>query len=311
MKSDRKTFNQFIRALVELLEAGLPVRKALEGIALSAVRTKCGRLSESVLQYVLEGFALSSAIQHNSVLFVDSQTVSLMSAAEKTGNVVPALRFLISEEEQREETAAHLKEVSLYPTLVLCVAGAGTFVLLRQYRQFSFSEPPQGALESCLKAGLFLLSFLILFCIVYYRIFKADTALLFFYETGFLLSSGLSITDALHIISASNNGKAALMAGRMLPEVRSGVPFARVFQKACPEMKDPELLMFLDLSSADGNLASACSSIWARLRKKTGRKKQTALRMAEPLLLTGTGICLLILLQGAVLPFLTSFGGIL
>ena len=307
----RKVFLLFIRAVAELLEADFPLRQALETVASSGRKTKCGRLAESVLRFVLEGYSLSSALQLNTVLSVRQQAVSVIAAAEKTGNVVSALRFIIGDEERREETASHMIEVSLYPALVLCVAGTGMPLLLSRYRLYSFDAVPAEALGACMRAGLFLAVFLVLFCLVYYRIFSIKPLELFFYETGFLLSSGLCLTDALHVVSGFSDRKTALLAERMLPEIRSGVSFPDVFSKAFPQLKGDEIMLFLDLAAADGQLDGICSLIWRRLKKKADEKKQLALRLAEPVLLTGTGLCLLILLEGAVLPFLTRFGGAL
>lgn len=311
MKTDRRTFILFIRGVAELLEAGLPVRKAVECIQVSQRHSLCGRLAENVLHFILDGYDFSSALQLNTLIHVDRQAVSVLAAAEKTGDYIPALRFIISEEERREETAVHLAEVAAYPLLVLCAAGAGTTVLLRQYRQFSFEVPPAGVIDACIRAGSFLILFLILFCFVYYRLFSADAKQLFFYETGFLLSSGLCITDVLHIISSFSDRKTADLADRMLPDIRSGVPFADVFRKAYPKLEDTETQLLLDLTMSDGKLASTCVAVCSQMKKKADRRKQFALRMAEPVLITGTGICLLILLEGAVLPFLTQFGGAL
>lgn len=309
--TSRKAFIQFIRAMAELLEADIPVRQALESIQVSARKTKCGRLAESVLRFILEGYPLSSAIQLNTVVPVNRKSVSVIAAAEKTGDLLSALRFLLGGEEQREETAAHLAEVSLYPALILCVAGTGTAVLLQQYRLYSFASLPEGALSACFKAALFLIGYLLLFCIIYRSIFSQDAMQLFFYETGFLLSSGLCMTDALHIISGFSDGRTALLAERMLPEIRSGASFADVFRKANPKLHGSDVQLFLDLASESGNLGNVCNTIWTRLKKKDEGKRQLALRLAEPVLLTGTGMCLLILLEGAVLPFLTQFGGVL
>lgn len=309
--TSRKAFIQFIRALAELLEAGISVRQALETIQLSAKKTKCGRLAESVLRFILEGYPLSSAIQLNTVIAAERKTVSVIAAAEKTGNIVSALRFLLDAAEQREETAARLAEVALYPFLVLCVAGIGTMVLLKQYRLYSFAFIPEGALSACFRSALFLLCYLLLFCLIYVRIFSQDAVQFFFYETGYLLSSGLCMTDALHIISGFSDRKTALLAERMLPEIRSGNSFAAVFRKVHPELAGSDVQLFLDLASESGNLGGACNDVWSRLRKKAEAKRQLALRLAEPILLSGTGICLLILFEGAVLPFLTQFGGVL
>lgn len=307
----KKAFSRFLLALADLLEARVPLRQALETISSSDGRTKCGHLADSVLHFILEGYSLSAALNLNTVLSVKQQTVSVIAAAEKTGDVVSALRFINADEERREETAAHLVEVSLYPALVLVVAGIGTAVLFKQYRLYSFAVLPEEALAACVNAGLFLAAFLVLFCLVYYRMFSMKPLELFFYETGFLLSSGLCITDALHVISGFNERKTVQLAERMLPEIRSGVSFAAVFHKAFPNLACSEIQLFLDLASADGKLDGICSLIWKRLKKKADEKKQLALRLAEPVLLTGTGICLLILLEGAVLPFLTQFGGVM
>lgn len=301
----------FVRAVAELLEAAIPLRQTLETVRNSCQGTKCGLLSESVLSLVLEGYPLSSALQLNTVLPVNRQHVSVIAAAEKTGSVVLALHFIISGEEQREETARHLAEVSLYPALVLCVAGLGAAVLLRQYRLFAFEQFPEETLKACFRSGLFLILYLTAFCAVCYRTFSQDATRLFFYETGFLLSSGLCVTDALHVISGFSDRKTALLAERMLPEIRSGVSFAAVFRKAFPKLSGTETQMLLDLSDTDGNLAGACSTIWKRMDSKASEKKKLVLRLAEPVLLAGTGICLLLLLEGAVLPFLTQFGGVL
>lgn len=309
--TSRKAFIQFIRALAELLEAGISVRQALETIQVSAEKTKCGRFAGNMLRFVLEGYPLSSAFQLNTVIAVDRKAVSVLAAAEKTGELVSALRFLSENEDQREETAAHLTEVALYPVFVLCVAGIGTAVLLRQYRLYSFASVPDGAFSACLRAALFLLFYLLLFCLIYGRIFSQDSMQLFFYETGYLLSSGLCMTDALHVISGFCDRKTALPAELMLPEIRSGVPFAKVFRKAFPKLAGSDVQLFLDLASESGNLGDACNIIWKRLKKKADARRQLALRLAEPVLLTGTGMCLLILLEGAVLPFLTQFGGVL
>lgn len=311
MKSDRKLFLMFVRGLVELLEAGLPVRKAIECIQASQRHSRCGTLAGSILHFMLDGYSFSSALQLNTLIHVDRQSVSVLAAAEKTGDYVPALRFIISEEEHREETVAHLAEVAAYPLLVLCAAGAGTGVLLRQYKLFSFEVPPAGAIEACIKAGLFFTLFLVSFCVTYYRLFSTDAKELFFYETGYLLESGLCVTDVLHIISAFSEKKTALLADRMLPEIRAGVSFPDVFRKMHPQKDDTETQLLLDLTLSDGRLAPMCMTIWSRMKKKSDRKKQFALRMAEPVLLSGTGICLLILLEGSVLPFLTQFGGVL
>lgn len=311
MKTDRKTFILLIRGMADLLETGLTIKKALECMGISMNGTKCGKLAESVLHFVLEGFSFSSALQLNTVIRVDCQAVTVLAAAEKTGNIVPALRFLLTGNEQKEETGNLLLEVSLYPALVLCVAGGGTAFLLQQYRRFAFDEPPEGAAVSFLRAGLFLLLFITLFCYVYYRIFSSDTAGIFFYETAFLLSSGLSVTDTLRIISGVSDDRVSFLAECMIPDVRAGVSFPEVFRKFFPKLRDTESQMLLNLASSDGNLAAACNAVWLRLKKKSDSRKKTALRMAEPVLLTGTGICLLILLEGAVLPFLTQFGGAL
>lgn len=311
MKSAEKEFIRFVRGMADLLEAGLSVRNALECMKFSLKRTRCGKLAGCILQYVLEGYAFSTAVQLNTVISVNSRTVSLLAAAEKTGNIAQSLRFIISGAEQREETSSHLVEVSLYPAFVLLVAAVGTVFLLQQYRLFSFDVIPEGAIKSCIEAALFLILFLGIFCITYYRLFCQDAIQLFFYETGFLLSSGLGMTDVLHIISRFSDRKVASLAECMLPDVRSGISFAEVFRKNNPRWNGSEMQMLLDLSSADGNLAGACNSIWEQMKKKSEQKRQVALRMAEPVLLTGTGICLLIMLEGAVLPFLTQFGGVL
>lgn len=111
----------FLQALSELTSSGL---SAGEAVRLLAMRLKAKRLrglSMTVWSLLKEGHTLSGAMENVPQVF-DSQTVSLVRAAEATGSLNEVLLRLIQHQTERNEVRQKLVTALSYPFFVCLVA---------------------------------------------------------------------------------------------------------------------------------------------------------------------------------------------
>lgn len=310
MNKDEKTFFSFSVSLLELLESEIPLKNSLEVLsAENSINMNVKKMSAEILEKLSEGFSFSSALNLSS-FSIKERYLTLISASESGGSLIQALKFIKEIFTQKKELEERIKSVSLYPSLVVSIALAATFVLLHFRNEFLVSVP-----ENELYSGVFT-AIAVLFAgigavALYIKkamgenvLYSVFFALSFLSEAGFDFSNCLDIA-IMYSVQDKEINKALLNVKTKIQE-GEGLGEAFSHYKIFPK----EIVARLSLAEIHGNIDKVTRGIAKSIEKKDVAKRNQCMQLIEPLLILCTGLYILILVETIVLPFLTSFGGI-
>ena len=310
MNKDERTFFSFSVSLLELLESEIPLKNSLEVLsAENSINMNVKKMSAEILEKLSEGFSFSSALNLSS-FSVKERYLTLISASESGGSLIQALKFIKEIFTQKKELEERIKSVSLYPSLVVSIALAATFVLLHFRNEFLVSVP-----ENELYSGVFT-AIAVLFAgigavALYIKkamgenvLYSVFFALSFLSEAGFDFSNCLDIA-IMYSVQDKEINKALLNVKTKIQE-GEGLGEAFSHYKIFPK----EIVARLSLAEIHGNIDKVTRGIAKSIEKKDVAKRNQCMQLIEPLLILCTGLYILILVETIVLPFLTSFGGI-
>lgn len=123
----RKEITAFTRQLADLLQADLPLVKALSSLARQSFPQKLKIIIEELESNVERGEALSEGLRRYPVF--SSVDVSMVKAGEASGTLDKTLFYLAKIREQEEEIGDKVISAFAYPLLVIVVTGISLFVL--------------------------------------------------------------------------------------------------------------------------------------------------------------------------------------
>ncbi len=110
----------FFYHLVQLLEAGVPIRDALCDLRDSVDGVTLREVTAAVIESIDGGKSLSEAMRDFSYVF-SSITVSLIKAGEESGQLTRVLNNIIENLKWQDEQRAHFQQLLLYPAFVAVV----------------------------------------------------------------------------------------------------------------------------------------------------------------------------------------------
>jgi type II secretory pathway component PulF len=116
------------RRLGDLLDAGLPMQKALAQLHLQTKERVLRRVLESVAFRVKSGESLSRALSGYGNLFPRS-LIGAVEAGETGGGLIPILLSLADLYEKEDELRSAVRGAMLYPALVMLVSAATLTVM--------------------------------------------------------------------------------------------------------------------------------------------------------------------------------------
>ncbi|RXK55086.1 type II secretion system F family protein [Oleiharenicola lentus] len=111
----------FLQALHELTASGLSAGEAVRLLSLRLKEPKLRALSATIWTSLSEGRTLSAAMEVIPAVF-NRQTVSLVRAAEATGNLTEVIQRLIDHFTQQKEMRQRLTTALVYPVFVCFLA---------------------------------------------------------------------------------------------------------------------------------------------------------------------------------------------
>jgi general secretion pathway protein F len=117
----RREHLPFLQALHELTVSGLSAGEAVRLLSLRLKEKNLRALSGAVWERLSEGLTLSQALEQLPQTF-DRQTVSLIRAAEATGNINEVLQRLIEHFTEQKKMRQELVTALVYPVFVCFVA---------------------------------------------------------------------------------------------------------------------------------------------------------------------------------------------
>jgi len=118
----------FSRQMFSLMQAGIPVMRAISGLRDSANNKMMIDALEHVLKDLESGRALSSAMAKQPRVF-NKIVVSLVHVGENTGQLDSAFSQLAEYLEKEQETRKQIKSAMRYPTFVLLFLAAAIVIL--------------------------------------------------------------------------------------------------------------------------------------------------------------------------------------
>ncbi|WP_325891539.1 type II secretion system F family protein [Grimontia sp. NTOU-MAR1] len=127
----------FSRQAYSLIKAGVPLLRAIKGLAQSTTDKPLKAALESVANELSNGRPMSAAMRDHENVFSDL-FVSLVQVGENTGRLDDAMLQLAEYYEQEMETRRRIKSALRYPTFVLMVIiGAMAFLNVKVIPQFA------------------------------------------------------------------------------------------------------------------------------------------------------------------------------
>ena len=118
----------FSRQMYSLTKAGIPMIRAILGLADSSTNKALGRTLADVAQQLERGRSLSAAMASHPKIF-PRLAISIVHVGENTGRLEDAFLQLAEYFERDEETRKRIKSAMRYPTTVLVVIVVAMFVL--------------------------------------------------------------------------------------------------------------------------------------------------------------------------------------
>jgi len=118
----------FTRQLYALTKAGVPIIRALTGLAESANNEELKVILDDINQYLVSGSDLASAFKRYPKLFSPIY-ISMIHIGESTGNLDHALIRLVGHLEMERETKKRIKSALRYPIMVISAIAIAMVVI--------------------------------------------------------------------------------------------------------------------------------------------------------------------------------------
>ncbi|MCH8537447.1 MAG: type II secretion system F family protein [Alkalimonas sp.] len=118
----------FCRQMYALMKAGIPMIRAIEGLALSTHSSRLKQVLSQLGEELEKGRTLSVAMSTHPKVF-NRLMISIVHVGENTGRLDEAFQQLTDYFEQEQETRKQIKQATRYPTFVLLALAVAMVIL--------------------------------------------------------------------------------------------------------------------------------------------------------------------------------------
>lgn len=120
----------FFRQLAVMVEASIPLIKALKVLAKQTTNPKLKAITEELHQDVDSGSKLSEAMEKHTSVF-SKFFVNIVRAGEASGRLEEVLNYLADQQEKDHDLASKIKGALIYPVVIFIgMIGGGTVMML-------------------------------------------------------------------------------------------------------------------------------------------------------------------------------------
>jgi type IV pilus assembly protein PilC len=239
----------------------------------------------------------------------------LIRSAERTGRVDAALVRIAGDLERKIKARETIMAAMMYPAAIAVIAFAGTAILIyKGIPFFADSGILSGffltqAVTSVVFAGIFLLTAGTFLAFACYKAFIRESACFrIFYELSFLLEGDISLPEALtYCVMTAGENKWGRALAFVKKDIISGGRVAAAFEAT--GIFPAYITGWLNIGDKNGEIKTVCRRIAEYYQIRDERRREVVIRCIEPLFIVITGVYLLILIQGIILPILTRAGG--
>lgn len=304
----KKTGNsQFLSLLLSLTESGLPLSVALKVLCQKKDTEKA---ASKIMEALEKGESVSEAVCKSSARFKNYQT--MLSCAEESGDIENALKGMTEEISEKEREVRNLIAVSLYP-LAMCILAFVLSIVLIVYGIPYISliaEVDEGEfMEAVVRANVFLIfSAVILFVFIRKFSSRYDFCYVLFLNLYYLNKSGVGMEDALRVLMREKyfSEKELGCISNIMRGLRGGEKLYKLCEK--DRRFDAFCISWLFVAEESGEDEKAFKKIYENYRIKKKERSEAVMRITEPALLGISGIYILILIAGCVIPVFMNLG---
>ena len=298
---------QFLELLLSLAESGVPVPVA---VRLLEKRPETERLAEKIRKEMEDGGTLCEALCGLSGKLSEFET--MLSAAEETGDIVPALSGIAEELREMDDDRKNLAAIIIYP-LAVCVLSltGGIFLAVRgiQYIKVIADLDGQEIIKNLSAATVWPVAvYPLLLVAALHEYKKYDFQYVFFRNLYYMSVSHVGMEDAFRVLLGEKpftKKDTACVAG-MLRGIRDGRKLSDVFVQS--GRFDMFTTAWLSVTDGNGELVRGFEKIYENYRKKRRETRELLRRFLEPALTAVCGIYVLLLAAGCIIPVFGSLG---
>lgn len=305
----QELFEQFCRLCLPLLQSGFTLGKAASLISrMGTAPDKVKTFARYLLYMMQTGCSFSYAVERYYPAINRDGYGALLKVFEKNGHTDKALELYLCRKDSVHHMKTQVTGALLYPVLVVAALAGLCLFLAVNSSLFGIETGSQVIKQALAKGGLFLTAWISVCSVWIIRVFRVSHKEQFYRIMAAGLSSGSNLITCLRLGALSNSSLSPAIA-RIISLVEQGVSLAAAMKKQREFSKDD--LSLIEVSTCNQDIARGfCHHAEYLAKMQESRQKRTA-GMIEPVLLTGVGMVILIVTKEAVLPFLTSFGGMI
>ena len=310
---------RFTELLSALIKGKTSIVDALNILSQGGMEKYIRDSAKSLLTTMKKGKCLSESlrISEKGKIFFDPLYLTLITAAELTGNLENVLDRIAADLRRKRRAKENAANILIYPAIIVTLAIAGTImIIVKVIPLFISGGLVSDDVVSNAIAGICIAAFVLLsggsgLFIYYFRIFYHDSPeFKIFYILDLLLRSNVTLTEALSqcVVSMAATKYGAILL-QIKKDIASGISFSEAFAKI--KNFSPYIIGWLSVANAHGNISEACQSIRDHYEQKDNKVRELAVKLIEPAVIMLTGVYVLIIMVTVILPILTFAGGIL
>ncbi len=311
-----KDLTLFTRQMASLIQSGMPLVEALQGVAKQSRKQSTQALVLQIRSRVLEGLSFAQALAEHPRSF-DSMYCAMVNAGEQAGFLGPVLDRLADYTETSQIAKQKLTSAMVYPMVLMFVCVAiviGLMVLVvpqlvtvfeRAKTELPWNTKLLIATSDFLKSyGIYVLGVIVVVVVAFRRwllapanlqkwhgliiklpiighiIVQSDTAR-FAGTVSMLIDSGVPLLQGLRISSKTMNNRVLSLRSEMVAAtVQEGSSLHRALDKA--EVFPPLLVQMASSGEMNGTLAEQLSYAARSQERELDMHMSTALNILEP-----------------------------
>lgn len=303
---DRRV-SAFMELFLSLTESGFPLVGALKVLS---QKKETKQFARAVLEKLEQSGSISQALCTTARRLSKYET--LLMTAEETGDIVPSLREITEELKERDEAKRNLTAAAVYPVFVCLLAAAFSIVLIVwgiPYINLIAGVNKEDMVKTVAAANLWLiLSLSMVFFLTGLFTHRYDFAFMLFRNLYYLNKSSVGMEDSLLVLMKDSafKGKNLRCIAAILQGLRGGEKLWRI----CERIRglDAFTIAWLYITEENGEVGQGFKKIYENYSAKRKSAAETAGRFMEPCLLGISGVYILILISGCVIPVFMSLG---
>lgn len=297
----------FFELLLSLTQSGFPLTSALKTLS---DKKETEVYAGKIRSFIEEGEGVSKALCAVNRKLKPYET--LLAVTEETGDISPALKGIVEELKEAEEGRRNLAAVSIYPSAVCLLSLSLSIVLLKYgvpYISLIAQINKSEIIKTIAAANLTLLCLLILlFIFIWYFWSRYDFETFLFRNLYYLNKSSVGMEEAFTLLleEKSFSKKELKCISFILEGLREGKILYKVFEES--GRFDIFCLSWLYIAGESGEVSEAMQKIYENYKIKKKNLRERVQQTIEPVLIAISGIYILTLISGCIIPVFMSLG---